>query len=141
MGSIFLARTVLSSIGVMTVSTPVGAKAIAVFEATLIRPDAPFDRFLRGDASALAPTQKQGLALFVDKGCAGCLNGINVGSGMYAPFGVIEKPGANFLPPADKGRFLVTKTPSDEYVFKVPTLRNIALAAPYFHTGQVWDLR
>ena len=60
---------------------------------------------------------------------------------MYAPFGVVEKPGADVLPPADKGRFIVTKTASDEYVFKVPTLRNIALTAPYFHSGQAWDLR
>jgi len=116
-------------------------KAIAVFEATLITPNAPFDRFLRGDATALLEAQKQGLALFMDKGCANCHNGVNIGGGMYAPFGVVEKPGANFLPPQDKGRFMVTKTPSDEYVFKVPTLRNIALTAPYFHTGQAWDLR
>jgi cytochrome c peroxidase len=116
-------------------------KAIAVFEATLITPNAPFDRFLRGDASALSESQKQGLALFMDKGCANCHNGVNVGGGMYAPFGVVEKPGASFLPLQDKGRFLVTKTPSDEYVFKVPPLRNIALTAPYFHTGQAWDLR
>ena len=116
-------------------------KAIAVFEATLITPNAPFDLFLKGDANALSATQKQGLALFMDKGCASCHNGVNVGGGMYAPFGVAEKPGAEFLPPADKGRFMVTKTPSDEYVFKVPTLRNIALTAPYFHMGQAWDLR
>ena len=116
-------------------------KAIAVFEATLITPNAPFDRFIDGDANALSAAQKQGLALFMDKGCAACHNGVNVGGGMYAPFGVVEKPGADILPPGDKGRFMVTKTPSDEYVFKVPTLRNIALTAPYFHTGQVWDLR
>jgi len=116
-------------------------KAIAVFEATLITPNAPFDKFLRGDANALSDTQKQGLALFMHKGCAACHNGINIGGGMYAPFGVVEKPGARFLPPDDKGRFMVTKTPSDEYVFKVPTLRNIALTAPYFHTGQALDLR
>jgi cytochrome c peroxidase len=67
-------------------------------------------------------------------------NGINVGGGMYAPFGVVEKPGADVLPPTDKGRFTVTKTASDEYVFKVPTLRNIRLTAPYFHSGQAWDL-
>ena len=77
----------------------------------------------------------------MDKGCSACHNGIGIGGGMYAPFGVVEKPGAEFLPPADKGRFMVTKTPSDEYVFKVPTLRNIALTAPYFHTGASWDLR
>ncbi len=116
-------------------------KAIAVFEATLISPDAPFDRFLEGDANALTPVQKTGLALFIDKGCANCHNGINIGGGMYAPFGVVEKPGGELLPPADKGRFMVTHTPSDEYVFKVPTLRNIRLTAPYFHTGRSWDLR
>jgi cytochrome c peroxidase len=116
-------------------------KAIAVFEATLITPNAPFDRFLKGESGALSPAQKVGLKLFMDKGCSACHNGIGVGGGMYAPFGVVEKPGAEFLPPADKGRFTVTKTPSDEYVFKVPTLRNITLTAPYFHTGQAWDLR
>jgi cytochrome c peroxidase len=116
-------------------------RAIAVFEATLITPNAPFDKYLKGDAAALTLTQKSGLKLFVSKGCAACHNGINVGGGQYAPFGVLEKPGASFLPPTDKGRFMVTKTASDEYVFKVPTLRNIALTAPYFHTGKSWDLR
>jgi cytochrome c peroxidase len=116
-------------------------KAIAVFEATLITPNAPFDRFLEGDSNALSAVQKEGLALFIERGCASCHNGINVGGGMYAPFGVVEKPGADLLPLADKGRFTVTKTASDEYVFKVPTLRNIALTAPYFHSGQAWDLR
>ena len=115
-------------------------KAIAAFEATLITPNAPLDRFLWGDTNAISPTQKEGLALFIDRGCASCHNGINVGGGMYAPFGVVEKPGADILPPTDKGRFTVTKTASDEYVFKVPTLRNIRLTAPYFHSGQAWDL-
>ena len=116
-------------------------KAIAAFEASLITPNAPFDKFLNGDESALTATQKQGLQLFIDKGCAACHNGINIGGGRYAPFGVVENPGAELLPPGDKGRFTVTKSVSDEYVFKVPTLRNIALTAPYFHTGRVWDLR
>jgi cytochrome c peroxidase len=115
-------------------------KAIAAFEATLITPNAPLDRFLRGDTNALSPTQKQGLALFIDRGCASCHNGINVRGGMYAPFGVVEKPGADILRSTDKGRFTVTKTASDEYVFKVPTLRNIRLTAPYFHSGEAWDL-
>lgn len=116
-------------------------KAIALFEATLITPNAPFDRYLKGNEKALDAKQKEGLALFVGKGCAACHNGINVGGGMYAPFGVVERPGADILPPGDKGRFAVTKTASDEYVFRVPSLRNIALTAPYFHTGKVWDLR
>jgi cytochrome c peroxidase len=117
------------------------SKAIAVFEATLITTNAPFDRYLKGNEKALDTKQKEGLALFINKGCAACHNGINVGGGMYAPFGVVERPSANILPPGDKGRFAVTKTASDEYVFRVPSLRNIALTAPYFHTGKVWDLR
>lgn len=116
-------------------------KAIAVFEATLLTPGAPFDRYLKGDESALDAQQKDGLALFINKGCAGCHHGVNVGGGMYAPFGVVERPGADVLPPGDKGRFAVTKTASDEYVFRVPSLRNVALTPPYFHSGKVWDLR
>lgn len=116
------------------------AKAIAVFETTLITPNAPFDRFLRGDPKALTEGQREGLKLFIDSGCASCHNGINVGGGQYAPFGVVERPGADVLPTDDKGRFMVTKTPDDEFVFKVPTLRNIALTMPYFHSGRSWDL-
>lgn len=115
-------------------------RAIAVFEATLITPDAPFDRYLRGDARALDVSQTEGLKLFIAKGCAACHNGINVGGGMYAPFGVVERPGADILPPEDKGRFAVTKTVNDTYVFRVPSLRNVALTPPYFHSGKVWDL-
>ena len=115
--------------------------AIALFEATLITPKEPFDSYLRGDASALTEEQKEGLQLFVDNGCAACHSGINVGGDQYQPFGVVELPGAEFLPPNDKGRFEVTKSVSDEYVFKVPTLRNIELTPPYFHTGRSWDLR
>ncbi|HVY54283.1 MAG TPA: cytochrome-c peroxidase [Thermodesulfobacteriota bacterium] len=115
-------------------------KAIEAFESTLLTPDSPFDKYIKGDAAALTDNQKAGLALFMDKGCAGCHNGINVGGGGYFPFGLVEKPADEIRPPGDKGRFTVTKTKSDEYVFKVPTLRNIALTAPYFHSGKVWDL-
>ena len=115
--------------------------SIALFEATLITPDAPFDRYLRGDENALTPEQKEGLQLFVDNGCVACHSGINLGGDQYQPFGVVELPGAELLPPGDKGRFEVTKSVSDEYVFKVPSLRNIALTPPYFHTGKAWDLR
>lgn len=116
-------------------------KAIAVFEATLITPNAPFDRYLKGDDHALGADAKAGLALFINKGCVACHKGINVGGGMYAPFGVVERPGAEILPPTDKGRFAVTHTVSDQYVFRVPALRNVVLTPPYFHSGSVWDLR
>jgi len=116
------------------------AKAIEAFEATLITP-APFDAYLNGDAGALTDDQKAGLELFMDKGCVACHAGINVGGQGYFPFGLIEKPGAEILPEGDKGRFAVTDTVDDEYVFRASPLRNIAVTAPYFHSGKVWDLK
>ncbi len=115
-------------------------RALAVFQATLITPNAPFDRYLRGDAAALNGDQKQGLQLFISKGCAECHNGINLGGNQYAPFGILERPGADLLPRNDKGRFLVTDTVGDQYVFKVPQLRNVAVTAPYFHSGRAAGL-
>lgn len=117
------------------------AKALEAFEATLITPGSHFDQFLEGDANALNAQQKQGLKLFMDKGCSVCHNGINVGGRGYFPFGVVEKPGADILPRNDRGRFAVTKTASDDYVFRAGPLRNVALRAPYFHSGQVWSLK
>ncbi|MCM2475605.1 cytochrome-c peroxidase [Rhizobium sp. CG5] len=116
------------------------AKAIEAFEATLVTP-APFDAFLNGDDNAMTAEQKQGLALFIDKGCSSCHAGINLGGEGYFPFGLIEKPGADVLPENDKGRFAVTNTADDSYVFRAAPLRNIALTAPYFHSGKVWDLK
>ncbi|HYG90362.1 MAG TPA: cytochrome-c peroxidase [Azospirillum sp.] len=116
------------------------AKAIEAFEATLITPASRFDQFLEGNANALNAQEKAGLRLFIDTGCSGCHNGVNLGGQDYFPFGVVERPGSDILPPGDKGRFAVTKTASDEYVFRAVPLRNVALTAPYFHTGKVWDL-
>lgn len=115
------------------------AKAIEAFEATLITPG-PFDAWLNGDDNALSADAKAGLSLFMDKGCSSCHSGVNVGGHGYYPFGLIEKPGAEILPPGDKGRYAVTETVDDEYVFRASPLRNIALTAPYFHSGKVWDL-
>lgn len=116
------------------------AKAIEAFEATLLTPS-PFDSYLNGDEDSLSPAQKEGLALFMDTGCVACHNGVNVGGHGYYPFGVLQRPGAEVLPETDKGRFMVTRTPGDDYVFRASPLRNIALTAPYFHSGRVWDLR
>ncbi|TLX55956.1 cytochrome C peroxidase [Stutzerimonas nosocomialis] len=116
------------------------ALAIEAFEVGLTTPNAPFDRYLKGDDKALSDKQKTGLALFMDAGCAGCHNGVNLGGQGYFPFGVIQRPGAEILPEADKGRFTVTNTASDEYVFRAAPLRNVALTAPYFHSGEVWEL-
>jgi cytochrome c peroxidase len=117
------------------------AKAIEVFEVTLITPNGPFDQWLRCNDEALSAAQKAGLELFIGKGCTACHSGVNVGGQGYFPFGLIKKPGADILPPEDKGRFEVTHTASDEYVFRAAPLRNISLTAPYFHSSQVWDLQ
>jgi cytochrome c peroxidase len=116
------------------------ARAIEAFEATLVTPDSRFDEYLRGDEDALTVGEKEGLSVFVQKGCAGCHNGVNVGGGAYYPFGLVQQPGADILPPADKGRYTVTRSAQDEYVFKAPTLRNVSLTPPYFHSGAVWGL-
>jgi len=116
------------------------AHAIEAFEATLITPDAPFDRFLKGAAEALTSGQKEGLGTFMEKGCTSCHSGVNVGGSGYFPFGLVQRPSAEILPPGDQGRYTVTRTASDEYVFKAPTLRNVRLTPPYFHSGKVWGL-
>jgi cytochrome c peroxidase len=116
------------------------ALAIEVFEATLLTPNAPFDQFLKGDSEALTADQKEGLELFLSKGCTTCHSGVNVGGTGYFPFGLVEAPDAELRPVEDRGRFAVTNTAEDEYVFKSPSLRNITLTAPYFHSGKVWDL-
>lgn len=117
------------------------ARAIEVFEATLITPDARFDRYLKGNRKTLTAEEATGLKLFMDKGCVACHGGRNLGGSGYYPFGVVAKPAENIMPRADKGRFSVTKTSSDEYVFRAPSLRNVAITAPYFHSGAVWSLK
>ena len=116
------------------------ARAIEAFEATLITPDSRFDLFLGGDPTALSDYEKQGLRLFVKSGCAACHNGVNVGGQSYHAFGVHHRPGADVLPAGDLGRYEVTGAESDQYVFKAPSLRNVELTPPYFHSGAVWDL-
>jgi cytochrome c peroxidase len=116
------------------------AEAIEAFEATLLTPDSPFDRYLKGSKDALNAVQEEGLKLFMDKGCVNCHGGINMGGAAYFPFGLVEKPTAEILA-GDTGRYKVTHSKSDEYVFKAPSLRNIELTPPYFHSGKVWSLK
>lgn len=116
------------------------AAAIEVFEATLTTPDSRFDKFLRGEAGALSAAEKEGLTSFMEKGCVDCHGGMNMGGEDYFSFGVVERPATSVMG-NDKGRFEVTQSSDDEYVFKSPSLRNIELTAPYFHSGKVWSLK
>ena len=114
------------------------AKAVGAFERTLVTPS-PFDAYLAGYREALPPTARAGLEKFINTGCVACHNG--VGGGMYQKFGVVEDywkvTGSD---PIDKGRIDVTKDPGDLYVFRVASLRNVAMKPPYFHDGSVATL-
>jgi cytochrome c peroxidase len=116
--------------------------ALIAYELSLNTPNARFDRFLLGDKQALTKSEKEGYRLFKNYGCVSCHQGVNVGGNMFQPFGVI----GNYLTdrgriqPADLGRFNVTKNEADLYLFRVPSLRNIAVTAPYFHDGSAQTL-
>jgi cytochrome c peroxidase len=116
------------------------ASALGAFERTLVTP-APFDAYLKGQVSALSPAARAGLQSFIQLGCVACHNGAGVGGAMFQKFGVVEdywKETGSKTP--DKGRFDVTASEADLYVFKVPGLRNVAMTPPYFHDGSVATL-
>lgn len=113
--------------------------AIATFERSLITPNAPIDRYLQGDENALSDEQKKGYQLFKDYGCSACHQGVLIGGNMFQKIGIFRTLKELEIK-EDLGRFMVTKNPADKYSFKVPSLRNIALTAPYFHDGQTSNL-
>lgn len=116
--------------------------AIAVFEMTLVTPNSPFDRWLKGEADAMSADAVAGWEIFDAKGCDTCHAGQAMGQTSFEKMGVAENYFAKRGNPTDvdKGRMGVTEDPADEHHFKVPTLRNIALSWPYFHDGATRDL-
>jgi cytochrome c peroxidase len=115
-------------------------RAIGAYMRTLVTPS-PFDAFLAGDDHVLSATAQAGLRTFIQVGCATCHNGIGLGGGAYRKFGLVEEYWkATGSTAVDKGRFDVTHDPADLYVFKVPSLRNVAMTPPYFHDGSVATL-
>lgn len=111
--------------------------AIAEFEKALVTPNSKFDNYLRGDLTALNDREKRGYKLFKSYGCISCHNGVNIGGNLYQKLGVIKSYPNN---KTKFGRYNVTKNAEDKYYFKVPTLRNIALTAPYLHDGNASTL-
>ncbi|MCB9553473.1 MAG: cytochrome c peroxidase [bacterium] len=116
--------------------------ALGTFIETLLTPGAPFDRWLAGDEDALTPDQREGYRRFKSFGCVACHHGVAIGGNMIQTFGVmgdyfVDRGGVT---PADLGRFNVTGREEDRHRFKVPSLRNVALTAPYFHDGSAADL-
>ena len=116
--------------------------AIATFERSLITPNSPFDKYLKGDNKALSDKAKKGFDIFKDYGCASCHQGVNLGGNMFQTMGVMSNYFENKenITEKDLGRYNVTKLEEDKYVFRVPSLRNVELTAPYFHDGSAETL-
>lgn len=110
--------------------------AVVEFEKFLVTPDSKFDLYLKKKVK-LSEDEKNGYRLFVKTGCVVCHNGKNIGGNNFAKIGVVNSRDISFV----RDRFSVTHNNIDKHVYKVPSLRNIALTAPYFHTGDVTDLK
>ena len=118
--------------------------AIGEYEKTLITPNSDFDRYLKGDKTALTEQQVRGYELFKQHKCDTCHTGVAMGGQSYEYMGLYGdyfKDRGTPLTDADEGRFAQTKDPFDMHRFKVPTLRNIALTAPYFHDASAKELK
>lgn len=119
--------------------------ALTAYQRTLITPSR-FDHYLRGEVAAINAIEKKGYERFKAYGCVGCHQGVNVGGNMLQRFGAMndyfgDRAKAGRAPTeGDRGRYNVTKKVEDLYIFKVPSLRNVALTAPYFHNGSAATL-
>ena len=111
--------------------------ALVAFERSLMTPNARFDRYLRGERDALTAAEEDGYQLFKDYGCTACHQGAGIGGNLFQRYGIFADPFADGRPPttADLGRFSLTNRAEDRHVFRVPSLRNVAVTAPYFHDG------
>ncbi|HTV24721.1 MAG TPA: cytochrome c peroxidase [Polyangiaceae bacterium] len=116
--------------------------ALARYIDTLTTPDARFDQFWRGDTDALTNEERRGYETFEALGCSTCHQGANVGGNMFQRLGVMHdyfqarvEHGGPAPSAADLGRYQTTQQHADRHVFRVPSLRNVALTPPYFHDG------
>ncbi|MFW2388156.1 MAG: cytochrome-c peroxidase [Polyangiales bacterium] len=121
------------------------AKAISAYERTLICDDTAYDRYAKGDVAALTEQQKQGWSLFAGKGqCSVChapplfSSAMGVPAGLYYNVGI--GTGGKAEAEVDVGRSKVSGKDADWAAFKVPSLRNVAKSAPYFHDGSAATL-
>jgi cytochrome c peroxidase len=116
--------------------------AIVSYERALTTPNSPFDQFLAGNTEALTAAAQSGYDLFVRLGCVSCHQGRNIGGNMFQHFGVMGNYFADrgAVIEADYGRYNVTGREQDKFKFKVPSLRNVAQTAPYFHDGSAATL-
>lgn len=114
--------------------------ALVEYEKSLNTPDAPFDQYLRGNTTAISEDAKSGYRLFKDYGCISCHQGVNVGGNMLQVFGIFGTPDAAAQGSATPGSAKDTGISTQEPVFRVPSLRNVAVTSPYFHDGSTKKL-
>jgi len=118
--------------------------ALSVYIQSLRTPNARIDRYLQGDITALSSDEVRGYQLFKGYGCVACHQGANIGGNMFQVLGVVGKRGEYFerhgSGTPDLGRFSISKEESDKFVFRVPSLRNVAVTPPYFHDGSAKTL-
>ncbi|MBU0924206.1 c-type cytochrome [bacterium] len=113
--------------------------AIVEFEKSLTTPNSKFDLYLKGQKDILNEKEKKGYELFQSYGCISCHNGVNLGGNLFQKVGIIDSYFKE--DETNLGRYNITKQNKDKFYFKVPTLRNIELTAPYLHNGSLKDLR
>jgi cytochrome c peroxidase len=124
----------------MTIATVVDA--LSQYQRSLYTPNARFDQYLRGNQTSLSREEQEGYRLFKAYGCVSCHQGMNIGGNVFQKIGTM----AAYLTPeaemkqANLGRYTITNDPADRFVFRVPSLRNVALTAPYFHDGSAPNL-
>lgn len=116
--------------------------ALTSYERTLVSANSRFDQYLQGNTDALTTEEKYGYQRFKSYGCIACHQGVNIGGNMFQKLGVMADyfEARGNPTEADLGRYLVTKDEEDRNVFKVPSLRNVAVTAPYFHDGSAKTL-
>jgi len=112
-------------------------QAIAEFEKTLVTPNSRFDKWLKGEKTALNSEELEGYELFKNSGCVACHNGEAVGGTSFQKMGAVEPYKTKNPAEGLKG---VTGKEEDRFKFKVPTLRNVELTYPYFHDGEAATL-
>lgn len=119
------------------------AKAIATYERTLVTPNSAFDRYTLGDITALSPSAKRGWDKFQSLGCIACHGAATFSNADYFmrfPMRSVPDIDLVFEFTADPGRAAATKNPKDNNTWRVPSLRNVEITAPYFHNGSVSSL-
>jgi len=116
--------------------------ALTEFEKSLVTPNSRFDQYLLGNLEAISDDEKKGYLRFKELGCISCHQGVNVGGNLFQKFGIFYDylGERGDIINADYGRINVTNREVDMHVFKVPSLRNIEVTAPYLHDGKAETL-